>query len=163
MEKRPYPGSKFSTFIPFSAKNLASLILPKYNSHPWHEHITLAEKILFNSFCWDEMSGLDVLDEERDPQLQEHRGGQNICTLVCIHWLETPRNHEVKWMHNAEAEAEQFNVFHISLLSLTPRWTLSPPPSHQEAALVTASTWPMCSPDPAPGQWWWQCPTHWLN
>ena len=29
-----------------------------------HEHITLAEEILFNSFCWDEMSGLDVLDEE---------------------------------------------------------------------------------------------------
>ena len=36
------------------------------------------------------MSGLDVLDEERGPQLQEHRGGQNICS----HWLETPR-HEV--------------------------------------------------------------------
>ena len=40
------------------------------------------------------MSGLDVLDEERGLQLQEHRGGQNICTLVCSHWLETPR-HEV--------------------------------------------------------------------
>ena len=35
MEKRPYPGSKFSTFIPFIAKNLATLIWPKYNSHPW--------------------------------------------------------------------------------------------------------------------------------
>ena len=34
MEKRPYPGSKFSTFIPFIAKNLAPLIWPKYNSHP---------------------------------------------------------------------------------------------------------------------------------
>ena len=31
-----------------------------------------------------------------------------------------------KWMHYAEAE--QFNVFHISLLSLSPRWTMSPPP-----------------------------------
>ena len=71
------------------------------------------------------MSGLVVLDEERGPQLQEHRGWQNICTLVCIHWLGTPR-HEVKWMHYAEAE--QFNVFHISLLSLSPRWALSPAP-----------------------------------
>ena len=70
---------------------------------------------------WDEMSGL----EERGPQLQDHRGGQNICMLVCIHWLETPR-HEGKWMHYAEAE--QFNVFHISLLSLSPRWAMSPPP-----------------------------------
>ena len=34
MEKRPYPGSKFSMFIPFTAKNLARLIWPKYNSHP---------------------------------------------------------------------------------------------------------------------------------
>ena len=31
-----------------------------------------------------------------------------------------------KWMHYAEAE--QFNVFHISLLSLSPRWALSPAP-----------------------------------
>ena len=41
------------------------------------------------------MSGLDVLDEERGLELQEHRGGQNICTLVGTHWLETAR-HEVK-------------------------------------------------------------------
>ena len=34
MEKRPYPGSKFSTFIPFIAKNLAPSFWPKYNSHP---------------------------------------------------------------------------------------------------------------------------------
>ena len=37
MEKRPYPGSKFSTFIPFIAKNLALSFWPKYNSHPWAE------------------------------------------------------------------------------------------------------------------------------
>ena len=34
MEKGPYPGSKFSTFIPFIPKYLAPLIWPKYNSHP---------------------------------------------------------------------------------------------------------------------------------
>ena len=34
MEKRPYPRSKFSTFIQFTTKNLAPLIWPKYNSHP---------------------------------------------------------------------------------------------------------------------------------
>ena len=35
MEKRPYPGSKFSTLILFIAKNLAPSFWPKYNSHPW--------------------------------------------------------------------------------------------------------------------------------
>ena len=31
------------------------------------------------------LSGLDVLDKERGLELQEHRGGRNICTLVCTH------------------------------------------------------------------------------
>ena len=34
MEKRPYPGSKFSTFIPFIAKNLAPSFWPKHNTSP---------------------------------------------------------------------------------------------------------------------------------
>ena len=94
------------------------------STSPWQKKYFLTLSV---ERRWDEMSGLDVLDEERGLQLREHHGGQNICTLVCIHWLWTPR-HEVKWMHYAEAE--QFNVFHVSLLSLSlsPRWVLSPLP-----------------------------------
>ena len=40
------------------------------------------------------LSGLGVLDKERGLELEEHRGGRNICTLVA-HWLGTPR-HEGK-------------------------------------------------------------------
>ena len=86
------------------------------------------------------MSGLDVLDEERGLELQEHRGGQNICTLVCIHWLGTPR-HEGKWNALCWSWTIQ-RLSHFTLITITTlgsvsgttttrklrwRWSLRPP------------------------------------
>ena len=63
MEKRPYPGSKFSTFIQFTAKNLAHLIWPKYNSHPWPCVTALASAFcLQNSAKGKDQSNDEELD-----------------------------------------------------------------------------------------------------
>ena len=61
--------------------------------------------------------GLDVLDDERGLELQEHRGGQNICTLVCIHWLGTPR-HEGKWNALCWSWTIQ-RLSHFTLITIT--------------------------------------------
>ena len=96
-----------------------------------HEHITLAEEILF------------LIDEGRGLQLREPPGGRHL--LAGLHSLAgnpSSRSEVNAGMH--DAEADYFNVIHSSVITnhqtgLCPRY-------HQEDAIVTASTnmfsWP---------------------
>ena len=105
MEKRPYPGSKFSTFIPFIAKNLAPLIWPKHNSHPCQHwcHVTNTSATCLHS-CNRVSSAGQVQDPGRC--VQEHavlaaarlrRGGPWVAVRPVpgrTHHPPGPRHHE---------------------------------------------------------------------
>ena len=111
-----------------------------------HEHITLAEEILF------------LIDEGRGLQLREHPGGRHL--LAGLHSLAgnpSPRSEVNTGMHNAEAE--YFNVIH-SYQPLSLITTLNSVPATTRT-LRWSLRQPTCSPDPAPGCWWWWCPAHW--